>query len=127
MPFYEYRCDACAFQDSFLESMNASAQKTCPECGKRRAFKRLISAAGFQLKGSGWYVTDFRDNDKKKPSEKKTEAATDSATSADKKSDAKGETKSDAKSSDSKKSDRDSGAKSSANKSEKTEKKNSKR
>lgn len=80
MPFYEYRCTACQHQESFLESMDAPAQKTCPQCGKRRAFKRLVSAAGFQLKGSGWYVTDFKNNDKKpdKKSAEKTDGKADS-------------------------------------------------
>lgn len=41
--------------------MNAPSAKTCPQCGKRRGFLRLVSAGGFQLKGKGWYVTDFRD------------------------------------------------------------------
>jgi len=60
MPIYEYQCAACGHADSFLESMNAVSNKTCPKCGKRRSFKRLISAAGFQLKGQGWYATDFK-------------------------------------------------------------------
>lgn len=64
MPFYEYRCTHCRHMESLLESFGAPQQKTCPQCGKRRAFKRLISAAGFQLKGEGWYVTDFKNKDK---------------------------------------------------------------
>lgn len=64
MPFYEYRCTACAHQDTFLESINAPQKKTCPQCRKRGAFQRLVSAAGFQLKGDGWYVTDFKNKDK---------------------------------------------------------------
>ena len=88
MPFYEYRCDTCGHQDSFLESINAPQQKTCPQCGKRRAFKRLVSAAGFQLKGSGWYVTDFKDKPKSadKKIKKDSEAKSDSTTAAEKKS-----------------------------------------
>ena len=87
MPFYEYRCDKCGHEDSFLENINAPQIKTCPQCGKRRAFKRLISAAGFQLKGDGWYVTDFRDKNKKKPTkDDKEEKATDKKDNADDKS-----------------------------------------
>ena len=100
MPFYEYRCSQCQHEDSFLEGINAPQQKTCPKCGKRRAFKRLVSAAGFQLKGSGWYVTDFRDKGKKpekkdgdkaeKPADKKTEAGGDKEGGKDKTSEGKG-------------------------------------
>ena len=82
MPFYEYRCTACGHQDSFLESFSAPQQKTCPQCRKRRAFKRLVSAAGFQLKGSGWYVTDFKNKDKpaaKKGGDGKVDSAEKSA------------------------------------------------
>jgi len=59
MPIYEYRCDHCAHQTEFLQKVSDDPMKTCPECGSSR-FSRLISAAGFQLKGSGWYVTDFK-------------------------------------------------------------------
>jgi len=60
MPIYEYRCDACGHQQEFLQRMTDAPLKKCPACGKSR-LKKLLSAAGFQLKGSGWYVTDFRD------------------------------------------------------------------
>ena len=74
MPFYEYRCRACGHQDTFLENFDAPKNKTCPECKKRQAFERLISAAGFQLKGDGWYVTDFKNKPSKdKPSKDKPE------------------------------------------------------
>jgi putative FmdB family regulatory protein len=65
MPIYEYRCDACGHQQEFLQRISEAPLKKCPACGKSR-LKKLLSAAGFQLKGSGWYVTDFRDN-KSKP------------------------------------------------------------
>ena len=98
MPIYEYQCDACGHADSFLESMNAASNKTCPKCGKRRVFKRLISAAGFQLKGQGWYATDFKtkvskkekteDRDDGKKTENNKKKASDTNTSpADKKAD----------------------------------------
>ena len=73
MPFYEYRCSVCQHQESFLESIKAPQRKTCPKCGARRKFERLMSSAGFQLKGSGWYVTDFKNKDKK-PAAKKDSA-----------------------------------------------------
>lgn len=103
MPFYEYRCTACSHQDSFLESINAPQQKTCPQCGKRRAFQRLISAAGFQLKGEGWYVTDFKNKDKPKAKsegrgeEKSGEKDGKKEDKGDKKSDSKSDSKGDGK------------------------------
>lgn len=66
MPFYEYQCKHCGFADTLLESMSAAASKKCPQCKKPRAFVRLISAAGFQLKGQGWYQTDFKNSGKPK-------------------------------------------------------------
>jgi putative FmdB family regulatory protein len=78
MPIYEYRCGECGFQKEFLQRMNDAPLTDCPGCGKP-ALQKMVSAAGFQLKGTGWYVTDFRD--KAKPaakadkSEKPAEAA----------------------------------------------------
>ncbi len=66
MPIYEYRCLECGFQDEFLQKVTEPPKTVCPSCGKE-SFKKLLSAAGFQLKGSGWYVTDFR-NSGSKPS-----------------------------------------------------------
>lgn len=59
MPIYAYRCGACGFQKDVLQKMSDPALTTCPEC-KEEAFSKQVTAAGFQLKGSGWYVTDFR-------------------------------------------------------------------
>ncbi|MBI1966042.1 MAG: zinc ribbon domain-containing protein [Betaproteobacteria bacterium] len=61
MPIYEYRCDWCGHQQEFLQRMSDKPLTLCPECGKR-AFNKLVSAAGFQLKGTGWYATDFRNS-----------------------------------------------------------------
>ena len=63
MPIYEYRCDACGFQKEYLQKFSDEPLRVCPECNQE-SFTKLVSAAGFQLKGSGWYVTDFRDNKK---------------------------------------------------------------
>lgn len=70
MPIYEYRCDACGFQKEFLQKASDAPHTACPECGQA-AFKKLLSAAGFQLKGSGWYATDFKNA--AKPAAKKGE------------------------------------------------------
>jgi putative FmdB family regulatory protein len=59
MPIYEYRCAACGFQSEYLRKVSDPNLSVCPECGKD-AFKKLLTAAGFQLKGSGWYATDFK-------------------------------------------------------------------
>ena len=77
MPIYEYRCDACGFQKEFLQKMSDAPLTTCPECSKQ-TFSKMLTAAGFQLKGSGWYATDFKGGAKpkdEKPKEEKKEAA----------------------------------------------------
>ena len=59
MPIYEYRCTDCGFQDEYLQKVSEALLTACPSCGKP-TFRKLLSAAGFQLKGSGWYATDFK-------------------------------------------------------------------
>ena len=59
MPIYAYRCDACGHAKDVLQKMSDPLLTVCPECGAD-SFKKQVTAAGFQLKGSGWYVTDFR-------------------------------------------------------------------
>jgi putative FmdB family regulatory protein len=59
MPIYAYRCDECGFSKDVLQKISDPVLTTCLSCGKS-AFKKQVTAAGFQLKGSGWYVTDFR-------------------------------------------------------------------
>ena len=58
MPIYEYRCDSCGCEKEYLQKVSDAPMKTCPECG-RDTLTKLVSAAGFQLKGSGWYVNDY--------------------------------------------------------------------
>ena len=72
MPIYEYRCDACGFQKEFLQKMSDDPLTTCPEC-KQEKLTKLLSAAGFQLKGNGYYATDFKGGSKPKE-EKKAES-----------------------------------------------------
>ena len=60
MPIYEYRCASCGFENEYLQKISDPLLTDCPECG-RGTFNKLVSAAGFQLKGNGWYVTDFKD------------------------------------------------------------------
>lgn len=60
MPIYAYRCDACGHGRDVLQKMSDAPLTDCPSCGAAGTFKKQLTAAGFQLKGSGWYVTDFR-------------------------------------------------------------------
>ncbi|MEW6022051.1 MAG: FmdB family zinc ribbon protein [Pseudomonadota bacterium] len=59
MPIYAYRCDECGFSKDVLQKISDPVLTDCLSCGKP-AFKKQLTAAGFQLKGTGWYVTDFR-------------------------------------------------------------------
>ncbi len=59
MPIYAYRCSSCGFQNDHLQKMSDPLLTDCPECGKP-AYQKMLTAAGFQLKGSGWYATDFK-------------------------------------------------------------------
>jgi putative FmdB family regulatory protein len=68
MPIYEYKCSLCGHQLEALQKFSDAPLTLCPEC-KKEGLTKLISAAGFQLKGSGWYATDY----KKQPTEKKKE------------------------------------------------------
>jgi len=59
MPIYAYRCAACGHAKDVLQKMSDPVLSTCPACGAE-AFSKQVTAAGFQLKGSGWYATDFK-------------------------------------------------------------------
>lgn len=63
MPVYEYQCNNCGHQLDALQKVSEPMLTECPEC-KQSALQRLVSTVGFQLKGSGWYVTDFKNKDK---------------------------------------------------------------
>lgn len=94
MPIYEYRCSSCGFQKEYLRKLSDPTLTDCPECGKQ-TFSKMLSAAGFQLKGSGWYATDFK-NSGAKPAAK-PDAKSTTASGAKDKSDAKPDAKSDTK------------------------------
>jgi putative FmdB family regulatory protein len=85
MPIYEYRCGSCGHQQEYLLKVSDTPLTVCPQCGKP-TYSKMVTAAGFQLKGSGWYVTDFRN----KPSSK-------TGTQGESKTDAKSESKSESK------------------------------
>lgn len=80
MPLYEYRCDACEHEFEALQKISDEPLVHCPACNQA-ALRKLVSAAGFRLKGQGWYETDFKTGSKRNLAEsasssaKKTEAA----------------------------------------------------
>ncbi len=69
MPIYEYRCSSCGVQKDILQKISDETLTVCPMCSQP-TFTKQISAAGFQLKGSGWYVTDFKSSGSKPESKK---------------------------------------------------------
>ena len=73
MPIYEYRCSACGFEKDALQKMADAPLVDCPDCGKP-ALVKLVSAAGFQLKGSGYYATDFKNGSRPKTALKTEQA-----------------------------------------------------
>lgn len=74
MPIYAYRCEACGHAKDVLQKISDAPLTTCPACGAE-AFAKQVTAAGFQLKGSGWYATDFRGGSQAKPDAKADDAA----------------------------------------------------
>jgi putative FmdB family regulatory protein len=63
MPIYAYKCESCGHAKDVLQKISDDPLSVCPACGQA-SFKKQLTAAGFQLKGSGWYVTDFREGNK---------------------------------------------------------------
>ncbi|HVP08106.1 MAG TPA: zinc ribbon domain-containing protein [Burkholderiales bacterium] len=94
MPIYEYRCAACGHQEDHLQKVSEAPLTKCPACGRRK-YEKQLSAAGFQLKGSGWYATDFKGGKSGKKPEAKADAKAETKTEA--KSEAKPESKAEKK------------------------------
>lgn len=88
MPIYEYACQACGHALEVIQKMGDAPLKDCPACGKPQ-LKKLMSASGFQLKGSGWYATDFKGGAKKSDTSETqsknsgSDSSSDSASKAD--------------------------------------------
>ena len=83
MPIYAYKCDTCGHAKDILQKMSDPLLTDCPSCSKA-TFKKQLTAAGFQLKGTGWYVTDFREGGGKNSApavESKSDAAESAVTS----------------------------------------------
>jgi putative FmdB family regulatory protein len=68
MPIYEYRCSSCGHQEEHLQKVTDTPYTVCPQCS-RSTYAKMVTAAGFQLKGTGWYATDFKSGSKPKPSD----------------------------------------------------------
>ena len=105
MPIYEYQCESCEHKFETMQRLSEDPLKDCPECGEA-ALRKLISAAAFVLKGTGWYETDFKDKKKDKTSDgekKEGEGGKDGEAKSKDGETKKSESK-DTKSSDSKKS-----------------------
>ncbi|MBM3367050.1 MAG: zinc ribbon domain-containing protein [Betaproteobacteria bacterium] len=92
MPIYEYRCEACGHLEEFLQKVSEPPLAKCPSCGKKK-FRKLLSAAGFQLKGSGWYATDFKGGGKSATAASEAKSDTAGAKTAESKPEAKPEAK----------------------------------
>lgn len=81
MPIYEYRCSECGFEQEYLRKVSDAPLTECPQC-KQPTFQKKLTAAGFQLKGTGWYATDFRDSGKAGKSKQGEKSASDKPDSA---------------------------------------------
>jgi putative FmdB family regulatory protein len=80
MPIYDYQCTSCGHKDEVMRKISAASTEACPKCGAE-TFSKLLSAPSFQLSGSGWYATDFKNSGNSAPASK-------SETSTEKKSEA---------------------------------------
>jgi putative FmdB family regulatory protein len=72
MPIYAYRCGSCGFEKDHLQKLSDPMLSICPECGQA-SYQKQVTAAGFQLKGKGWYATDFKGGNAGKGAATKTE------------------------------------------------------
>jgi putative FmdB family regulatory protein len=88
MPIYAYKCASCGHAKDVLQKLSDEPLTTCPACGAA-SFSKQVTAAGFQLKGSGWYATDFRNGSKPAPTAGGTDSAAKPAEGAGKPADAK--------------------------------------
>ena len=94
MPIYEYRCSSCGFQKEYLQKVSDPLLSVCPECSKE-TFGKMLTAAGFQLKGGGWYATDFKNSGARPAAKTADQSGT--ASKAESKTATTGESKSDGK------------------------------
>ena len=69
MPIYEYQCQSCGHQFDVIQKVSDEKLTICPKCNEKK-LKKLVTSAGFKLKGTGWYETDFKNKKKEKKTEK---------------------------------------------------------
>jgi putative FmdB family regulatory protein len=104
MPIYAYKCASCGFAKDVLQKLSDAPLSQCPSCGAA-SFRKQLTAAGFQLKGSGWYATDFKGGNTAPPPSGEEKASSGGDAKAEGKSEAKadggGENKTQAKTTDS--------------------------
>ena len=93
MPFYEYKCPHCGYDEEVLQAINDKPLTKCPSCGKK-GLRKLMSAPVFRLKGSGWYETDFKGD---KENKRNLAAADKEEAKSEPKAEAKADAKTDAK------------------------------
>jgi len=91
MPTYDYKCAACGHKFERFQSIKAAPIKKCPECGKNKVNRLIGAGAGLIFKGSGFYITDYRDSSYKDKA--KAESGSSAGTSSDASSNGKAETK----------------------------------
>ena len=96
MPIYEYRCSSCGHQQEFLQKVSDAPMTVCTGCGQA-TFSKMLTAAGFQLKGSGWYATDFKNRGAPPAAKGEAKAGAKTEAGGDSKADAKGESKAESK------------------------------
>lgn len=84
MPIYEYKCDKCGHEYELMQKISDAPITECEKCHQDAA-KRLVSAAGFQLKGTGWYATDFKDKGKPKTNQDSNSCASNCASKSENK------------------------------------------
>jgi len=92
MPIYAYRCAACGHEEDHLQKVSEAPLARCPACGKSK-YEKQLTAAGFQLKGSGWYSTDFKGGGKKEDAKPEAKAETKAEAKTESKTEAKAEKK----------------------------------
>ena len=80
MPIYEYQCKACGHQFEAMQKMSEPVLRDCPQC-QQPELQKLVSAPAFHLKGSGWYVTDFKNKDNKPSTKNAADDTTKASTS----------------------------------------------
>ena len=88
MPIYEYECQQCGYRHEALQKISDAPLTDCPSC-QAGELKKLVSAAGFRLSGSGWYETDFKSKNKKNLSQSDSEKSKSKTSESSKKSESK--------------------------------------